>query len=223
MTNQLETTKRKVSEFDRHTENPFLENIVKEIEPARRMKWAGATNKEIQHTVYNNDSGEVIGHSAFMQMVEVDEKQFAKLYLSQLAAFWELSKPAIRVFTYIMTVVKPNQDKFFFVIEDCMEYTQYSTKKPVFEGLADLLSNKIIARGRHYAQYYINPMVIFNGNRITFAKTYVRKQMKKIASDHQLELFGDIDKLSYKRLQDEVIKLESRIVEKKKADTEAID
>ena len=98
-----------------------------------------------------------------------------------------------------------------------MEYTEYKNKKQVFEGLADLLSNGIIARGKHHNQYFINPMIIFNGNRITFAKTYVRKQMKKIAADHQLELFGDIDKLSYKRLQDEVSKLERRIIEKDKA------
>lgn len=218
MTHQIETVKKKVSEFDRHTENPFIHDIIKDIEPTKRLKWSSAANKEIQHTVYNAGTGEVIGHSAFMQIVEVDEQQFAKIYLSQIAAFWELSKAALRVFTYIMTVIKPNSDKFPFFIEDCMEYTQYKNKKQVFEGLADLLSNKIIARGKHYNQYYINPMIIFNGNRITFAKTYVRNQMKKIASDHQLELFGDVDTMSYKRLQDEVVKLQGRIDQQNRKD-----
>jgi hypothetical protein len=207
--------KKKVSDYNRYPENPFLTDIVKEVEPVQRMKWSRAANKEVLHTVFNSSTGEVIGHSAFMQMVEVDEKQFAKLYLSNMAAFWDLSKPAIRVFTYIMTVIKPNQDKFYFVAEDCMEYTDYKTRKPILEGLADLLANSIIARGKHHSQYYINPMIIFNGNRITFAKTYVRKQIKKIAADHQLELFADVDKLSYGRLQDEVLKLEGRIREKK--------
>lgn len=220
MSDQIETVKKKVSEFDRYTENPFLDDIIKDIEPTRRVKWSGATNKEIQHTVYSPETGEIIGHSAFMQIVEVDEQQFAKIYLSQVAAFWELSKPALRVFTYIMTVIKPNSDRFPFYIEDCMEYTQYKNKKQVFEGLADLLSNKIIARGKHHNMYYINPMIIFNGSRITFAKTYVRKQMKKVASDHQLELFTNVDTMSYKRLQDEVIKLQSRIDDKKRKEAE---
>ena len=43
-------------------------------------------------------------------------------------------------------------------------------------GLTNLLQNEIIARGRHESLYFINPMVTFNGNRITFAKTYVKKK-----------------------------------------------
>ena len=38
---------------------------------------------------------------------KVDEEQFTKLYLSNFAAFFDLSQAAIRVFGYFMTCMKP--------------------------------------------------------------------------------------------------------------------
>ena len=60
-----------------------------------------------------------------------------------------------------------------------MEYTQYKSDTSIRIGLTNLLKNEIIARGRNDSLYFINPMVAFNGNRITFAKTYVKKQKSK--------------------------------------------
>ena len=66
-----------------------------------------------------------------------------------------------------------------FFIDDCMEYTQYKSDTSIRIGLTNLLKNEIIARGRNDSLYFINPMVAFNGNRITFAKTYVKNRSQK--------------------------------------------
>jgi len=55
--------------------------------------------------------------------------------------------------------------------------------------LTSLLNNDIIARGKTDYRYYINPMIAFNGNRITFAKTYVKKQKKAQIDPTQQNLF----------------------------------
>jgi len=199
--NEAEATGKKVSDFPKNAENPFLKEMVQEIDPGTKRKLVTPSNKELVQTVYNDQSGEIVGHTAFMQYVEVDEKQFAKLYLSNIAAFWNLSKPAIRVFTYIMSTIKPNQDRLYFILEECIEYTGYKSKTMVFTGLAALLENKIIARGRTSFEFYINPMVVFNGNRITFAKTYIRKKIKEKSNDDQLNLFGDLEKRNFKALK----------------------
>ena len=68
---------------------------------------------------------------------------------------------------------------FYFILEDCKDYTGYKSHKSIHDGLAHLLKAEIIARGRSEVTYFINPMVAFNGNRITFAKTYVKKQKEK--------------------------------------------
>ena len=80
----------------------------------------------------------------------------------------------------------PHKDEFVFFLDDCMEFTKYS-KSSVFIGLGNLVENKIIARGRSDNFYYINPMVAFNGNRVTFAKSYVKKS-KSIPNPNQLEM-----------------------------------
>lgn len=56
-------------------------------------------------------------------------------------------------------------------------------------GLAELLEASIIARSEESSLYFINPMVMFNGNRITFAKSYVRKQIiKNHPTQYELEI-----------------------------------
>lgn len=190
----------KLTDFPKNKENPFVNNLIVDVDPVRRRRMVASGNREVVQTIVNHD-GEITGQSAFVQYVEVDEKQFAKLYLSHMAAFWELSKPAIRVFTYIMQNIRPNNDTIDFIADDCMEYCQYKSKKAVFQGLADLLDKQIIARGRTQWQYFINPMITFNGDRVLFAKGLIRKKIKKHASDDQLNLFGNIDTANLSRLK----------------------
>ncbi len=78
-----------------------------------------------------------------------------------------------------MSRLVPKQDMFAFFLDDCLEYTQYKSDKSVYIGLASLLKSKIIARGPNENFYFINPMIVFNGDRVTFAKTYVKKQKGK--------------------------------------------
>jgi hypothetical protein len=91
-----------------------------------------------------------------------------------------------------MTKLNPKQDLFNFFMDECMEYTGYKSEKSVYIGLASLLENKIIARGSHDILYFINPMIVFNGDRVTFAKTYVKKQKVKIGNPNQVDLFDAI-------------------------------
>ena len=74
-----------------------------------------------------------------------------------------------------------------------MEYTQYKSDTSIRIGLTNLLKNEIIARGRNDSLYFINPMVAFNGNRITFAKTYVKKQKSKGNEVHPNQTYMDWD------------------------------
>ncbi|MCQ8200527.1 RepA protein, partial [Vibrio parahaemolyticus] len=59
------------------------------------------------------DTGEVFKTSIIRQ-IEVDEEQFAKLYLAKYAAFFNLSQSDFRVFGYILTFLKPKNDMIIF-------------------------------------------------------------------------------------------------------------
>ena len=178
---------KSIKKLPKHDVNPFIEKAIDEIKVVKKTQVMRASNRnEIQMIV--SDDGIVEGHSAFMRFVEVDEEKFAKVYLSQFESFWELSKPAIRVFGYIINYIMPNQDTFMLRMDKALEYTKYTHANSVISGLTDLIENGIIARGRYESEYYINPLVLFNGSRVTFAKTYIKKK-KDFEIKNQTSLF----------------------------------
>jgi hypothetical protein len=177
---------RPIGIHPRHAENPFIEQAIKDIRIVKRSKSTQATNKAMQVIV--NSDGEVTGHSQFLQYIEVDEEKFAKLYLSQFAAFWELNKPAIRVFGYIISIIKPGQDRFVVKMDQARKHTKYNQEVSIISGLSQLIECEIIARSEYDWEYFINPMVVFNGDRVTYAKTYLKK---KKDNPNQIKLFPD--------------------------------
>lgn len=166
----------KITNHEGFEENPFIEKAIEDIEIVKKTQIIRAKERSEVKLIVDEKSGNVEGHTAFMRFIEVDEEKFAKLYLSQLSVFWDLPKPAIKVFSYIMTILIPKKDEFYFFMEDCLKYTNYSSERSVFEGLSSLIDAGIIARSSNNVKYFINPLVVFNGSRVTFARTYIKKK-----------------------------------------------
>lgn len=188
----MEKVKPKIvglSSFAKYNENPFVERAIEQIEENKISKKRFVKgNRGVEQSIVNRD-GEITGHTAFLQYVEIDEDKFAKLYLSQFSQFWDLSKSAMRVFSYILTQLKPNSDIVIFNIEEALRHTEYKSKQPIYDGLISLCQSDIIARGWSDVVYFVNPMCVFNGNRITFAKTYIKKKKaSKLEDKTQLKL-----------------------------------
>lgn len=179
------------SKYPQHEQNPYMAEAIDNLQVARRTQMMTASGKDAIHYVVNRESGEIDGYSTFMRVIEVDEEKFAKLYLAELGALWELGKPAIRVFTYVITRLNPHQDSFTFDLDECQQFTGYKNHSSVFNGLAQLISHGIIARTTKHWQFFVNPMIVFNGSRVTFAKTIVKKQKDtEIAGPDRLALKG---------------------------------
>lgn len=182
----------KLSDFQRNKENPFMKQAIEDIENhvVKKYKSSTGSDKKAVVAVADIDTGEVF-RTSFIRQIEVDEEQFAKLYLNNFAAFFDLSQAAIRVFGYIMTCMKPKNDMIMFILEDCLEYTKYTSKGTVYRGLAELVKAEIIARGINENLWFINPLIVFNGDRVSFTKTYVRKKSlstKKKAEEDERQL-----------------------------------
>jgi hypothetical protein len=179
-----------VSKLPQFEENPFIETALKQIDEntVKKTQFVNG-NRGVENLVINQD-GEVIAHARFVRFIEVDEERFAKLYLSQFEAFWELSKTAIRVFGYIANNLIPNKDVVYIDMPDILKYTNYKEEKSIYKGIAELVNAGIMARSTSYIKYFINPLVFFNGDRVTFATTYVRQKRTKkaIVNPNQLEL-----------------------------------
>jgi intergrase/recombinase len=174
-----------------NNKNPFVEKAIDEINDNIVKKYRNATGTDQRAILqaYDPKTGELLGHTTFVRQIEVDEDQFAKVYLSQFRAFFDLGTQGIRVFGYIMNKLVIGQDLFIFILNDVMEYTKYTSKSSVFIGIGQLLKAEIIARGPSDSLYYINPLVVFNGNRVTYAKTYIKKIKKLEINTNQMDIF----------------------------------
>jgi len=185
-----------LTEFQLNKENPFLKQAIEQVQKSivKKYKTASSTDQKAILQAYDPNTGEVLGHTQFIRQIEVDDDQFAKFYLSNFSSFFDLKPQAIRVFGYILNQLIPNKDEFLFLTDECLEYTKYKSSTSVRIGLTSLLENEIIARGRADNLYFINPMIAFNGNRVTFAKTYIKKQKTdKYIDPNQTNLLDQID------------------------------
>jgi hypothetical protein len=184
-----------VSKLPQFEENPFVENALKEIQENTVKKVQYINGSRGAENIVVNQDGEIIAQSRFVRYIEVDEEKFAKIYLSQFGAFWDLSKTAIKVLGYVLNNLIPNKDIVYIDIQDAMKYTGYKEEKSLYKGIAELVNADIIARSTSYIKYFINPLIFFNGDRVTFATTYIKKRRSKKEDVHksQLALFSSPD------------------------------
>ncbi len=176
----MSTWYKKLTDYPENESNPFSEKAVLEINTTKKrqaLRPPKTDNGENKYWVVDN-SGEKVAESLFVREVEVDDEQFAKIFLGGLLNFWELSPRGIRVFTYILRQLRPGRDEFYFSTTEGMKFTQYKSRGLVTSGLAELIGAGLIARSTDPLIYFVNPLVVFNGSRVTFAKSYVRKQIQ---------------------------------------------
>ena len=166
---------KKLTEAPIYNENPFIDNMVGELKIKRKTQVIKSNNKDTAVMLINSD-GDNIGHSAFMRQIQVDEDKFAKIYINQLGALWDLQKTSLKVLSYILSTLKPNDDRVYFSIKECLKYCDWTGTQSVYNGLLALINANIIARTDVSHFYYINPTIVFNGSRVTFMTTYIKKK-----------------------------------------------
>lgn len=175
----MEKKNYNLSSMKMHKENPFAEQALVHIGNAIvSRKTMGANKDEGAILKAIDGNGQILGNTVFMRNKTVDEEQFAKFFFAGFRAFFDLKPASIKVFGYILKQLKPNSDEFMFFVDECIEATKYSTST-IYKSLGELCAANIIARGKAEFLYYINPLVVFNGDRVTFATTYINKNYPK--------------------------------------------
>jgi len=158
---------KKLTSFAVNDKNPFIEDIL-EIEISNRRKMiAGKSSSLIV-----DREGEVIGEQVFAILEKVDRASFTKVFKRGWLGMFDLSKAAIKVFSYITIASKPNKDRVFFDMKECKEHTGYKTHQPINTGLAELIEKEFIARTDKSYLYYVNPTMFFNGSRAKLVTMY---------------------------------------------------
>lgn len=185
----------KITDFSLNEGNPFLPATVVHVEKGEKTLLFGQKNPDL---IIDSDS-QVKGHSLFARKVTVDKAKFMKVFMSGLTNWFDLSKPAIKVFAYIAETLEPNRDSVEFSLERCKAFTGFKAQKTILSALAELAANQFIARGPHPYKYFINPTIFFNGDRLTFIEQY---EVEKEEQD-KLEEPTD-DQSGFKKLAQEL-------------------
>lgn len=175
---------RKVGEYKLNDKNPFLDQTVLHVEKGEKVYLMASKGPDL----IIDGEGAVRGHSLFARKIEVDKAQFTKVFVDGMGNWFELSKAGIRVFSYIISILKPNRDEFSIRLDAALKHTKYKSKKTILSGLAELLENKFIARGQNPYHYFINPTIFFNGNRLTFVNQYLLRESEKNADPQPPQL-----------------------------------
>lgn len=163
------SSNKELKEFKFNSTNPFIKDVMVQITETKYRKMAGTAK---QHLV-NPETGEVTTQTMLVlgDKKRVDQAEFTKVYSGSMQKFFGLSKTAWLLFEFIMDYIKYNDDKICLYIPQIIE--DFKVSKPaIYRAIKSLLNAEIIARADTFNCYYINPNLVFKGDRITLIQQY---------------------------------------------------
>lgn len=178
------TPSKGIRELTSYKENPFLEAVEPSMRRRTEVLYDG------KQAVIHRDTGEVQEDQLAVARIKwVEAEQFVKVYTANMAVFFDLSKPAQRVCEFMVDVMSKRQfmgqDQIPLYIDDyinfCQETNRKGANKQSFNiGMRELATKALVAKSSRRDNWFINPAVIFNGDRARFI-TEVRKKRKSQA------------------------------------------
>tara|TARA_B100002019_G_C21257823_1_gene594950 strand:+ start:85 stop:642 length:558 start_codon:yes stop_codon:yes gene_type:complete len=168
-----------MKKLERFKENPFVDDM--NINVRRKNIKLSKLGKSNGVDLVNTDTGE--HHGSYIGTTKrVDEEQFVKLFISNIALTFDLKAAGIKAFNVLIFVMQNTieKDKVFidkYVMEDFNKlYKKKLSRAVLYRGLLELVDCKIIARSVREGEYFINPNFVFNGDRVVFATVIERKK-----------------------------------------------
>jgi|SRR5690554_3139016 len=176
-----ENTKNK--HIVKHEKNPFL----RMTEIKSRGSQVRFSQDNGDQVVLNRETGEMAA-AHVISYREVDNEEFVKLFTANIALTFNLSQAGRKVFDLLLRVLQKTaigKDQVYLsdeVRQDALaEFPKLKMGKSTFyNGVKDLIENQIIAKSTKTNVFYINPHLIFNGDRIAFTHAIKRKNRKSV-------------------------------------------
>lgn len=140
----------------------------------------------------NLATGEIHGVSAIHQIEQRDDAEFVKVFAEGVAASYELTKTAQRVFQIVLDQYQrtPMSRGFadhvnLFWFDDGIDGRAVGMSEYTFKrGLRELIDKKFLAPKTPVA-YWTNPALFFKGDRVIFIKEYHRKTTNRIIDNKE--------------------------------------
>jgi len=156
--------------------NPLVEPQT--IKAKRRLVKSGRTEDLV-----NQATGEITGVAAIHQIEERDDAEFVKVFAAGVAASYDLTKTAQRVFQVVLdqyqrTPMSKGYADYvnLFWFGDGIEGRDVGMSEKTFRrGLKELLAKRFIYP-KDSASFWTNPALFFKGDRVLFIKEYRRRK-----------------------------------------------
>ena len=183
------------------TINPLMEPQT--IQTTRRLVRTGRSQNLLDPA-----TGELIAKSAIHTIEEKDDENFVKVFAAGIAASYDLTKTAQRVFQVVLDQYQrtPMSGGYadavnLFWFGDGIEGRDVGMSEFTFKrGLRELL-DKSFLYPKDSASFWTNPALFFKGNRVVFIKEYRRKSTTTDRDPNTVDLItGKTDK----EVQDEI-------------------
>jgi hypothetical protein len=174
--------------------NPFLDFV--EIRNKDKMIFAKTDSQAL-----NTKTGELMGQQVVATFKKVDASKFVKIFTDKISHILDLSKAGHKMLIIILSHIQStavNEDAFMLSFVDAQQIAEKLTiekQKPSLSkmtfnrGVRDIIKHGLIARHYNQNMYFINPAIIYNGdrNKITFVEQYEILSTEELVQPDLLE------------------------------------
>lgn len=181
----------------RHSFSPLVNPLVEPQQITTKRRYVRSGRSE---DLINPSTGEIHGVATIHQVEERDDAEFVKVFAAGVAASYELTKTAQRVFQVVLDQYQrtPMSRGFadhvnLFWFNDGIEGRSVGMSERTFtRGLKELLEKRFIA-SKDGTAFWTNPALFFKGDRVMFIKEYRRRRTTDSANPQaELEEQGQL-------------------------------
>lgn len=164
------TQRKKTKRFET---NPFVGDLV--VQRSAKMVKISTLGKD-DNVLVNQTTGEVSG-THVVTYKKVDKEQFIKVFPAMIGAQFELGPAGIKAFSVLMWAVQHQAIGKDLVCLDKYALEKFRISHPnlkkatdatIRKGLVELEDAQFIAKAERAGDYFINPKLFFNGDRVAF-------------------------------------------------------
>lgn len=176
----LSVTKRSLKTMRHEMMSPLINPLVEpqQLKTKRRLVKSGRSEDLV-----NPATGEITGVAAIHQIEERDDAEFVKVFAAGVAASYDLTKTAQRVFQVVLDQYQrtPMSRGYADSIElfwfgDGIEGRDVGMSERTFRrGLIELLEKRFLYP-KTSTSFWTNPALFFKGDRVLFIKEYRRRK-----------------------------------------------
>ena len=174
----------------KYKENPFLD-VFRVTTKGKRVSVTAIGGES--NVLINQETGEIKG-THVSSYKQVDDEEFVKIFTANIAMTFELNAAGRKMFDMLLHVVQIEAISKDQIYIDELVREEFTIKHSVklssatmYRGLDNLMAKKILAKSTRTNIYFINPNLVFNGDRVVFSQAIERKQKRHNGDSHLQE------------------------------------